>query len=168
MQAAIDKLYGYFIQYGLNILAAILIFVIGKWVAHISSRLVERLMLKSHVERTLVSFAKNIIYFGVLTFVVIAALNKAGVETNSFALVIVAVGLAIGLALQGSLANFAAGVMMIMFQPFQVGDTIEAGGACGKVASIQIFNTIMTSADNKKIIVPNAKITADKIVVYPK
>ena len=103
----------------------------------------------------------------ILIFVILAALGKLGVQTNSFVALIGAAGLAVGFALQGSLANFAAGVMIIMLEPFKAGDVIEAGGASGTVKEIQIFSTIMTSED-KKIIVPNSKITGDKIVVHKK
>ena len=172
MQATMDKIIGYVIQYGLtyglSLIYAILIFVIGRWVAGIVSRIVERGMGKAKINKTLSSFAKNIVYYGFLLFVIIAALNQLGIQTNSFIAIIGAAGLAIGLALQGSLANFAGGVMIILFAPFQVGDFVEAGGAVGSVEEIQIFSTIMKSADNKKIIVPNAKITGDKIIVHPK
>lgn len=167
MQETLDKVYGYIAQYGLSFLAAILIFVIGKWVARIVANLIEKAMQTSKVETTLASFAKNIVYYAILIFVIIAALGKLGVQTSSFVALIGAAGLAVGLALQGSLANFAAGVMVIMFEPFKAGDTIEAGGASGIVKEIQIFNTILT-AENKKIIIPNSKITGDKIVVHNK
>ena len=168
MQETLDKLYGYLIQYGLNLIAAVLIFIIGKWVARLVSNLLEQALLKSKVEKTLATFGKNIAYGAMLSFVIIAALNKLGVETNSFLAIIGAAGLAVGLALQGSLSNFAAGVMMILFQPFKIGDYVEAGGAEGSVTEIQIFHTIIHTKDNKKVIVPNAKITGDKITVYPK
>ncbi len=168
MQETMNKIYGYLIQYGMNLIAAVLIFIIGKWVARLISNLVEAALLRSKTEKTLATFAKNIVYFAMLTFVAIASLNKLGVETNSFLAIVGAAGLAVGLALQGSLSNFAAGVMMIIFQPFHLGDYVEAGGAEGVVHDIQIFNTIIISKDNKRIIVPNAKITGDKITVYPK
>ncbi len=168
MQENIDKIYGYLIQYGINLVAAILIFVIGKWAARVASNLLENIMIKSKVEKTLAVFGKNIAYFTILSFVVIAALNKIGVETNSFLAIIGAAGLAVGLALQGSLSNFAAGVMMILFQPFRLGDYVEAGGAEGKVSEIQIFSTVIINKDNKRIIVPNAKITGDKITIHPR
>ena len=167
MQETLDKIYGLLIQYGMSLIAAIIIFLIGKWVARLVSNIVENILLKSKIEKTLASFAKNIVYFAILTFVVIAALNKLGVETNSFLAIIGAAGLAVGLALQGSLSNFAAGVMMVIFQPFKLGDFIEAGGATGTVSEIQIFHTIVMTQDNKKVIVPNSKITGDKITVYP-
>ena len=163
-----EKILGFVIQYGINLLAAIVIFVVGKWVAGLLARLFEKAMMKAKVNTTLASFTKNIIFYGMLIFVAIAALNKVGIETNSFVAIIGAAGLAVGLALQGSLANFAAGVMIILFQPFGVGDTIEAGGATGVVQEIQVFSTIIHSADNKRVIVPNAKITGDKITVHPR
>lgn len=168
MDDIINKISPYLISYSLNLVAAIAIFVIGKWAAKVVSRVLEDVMLKANVVKTLASFGKNIAYYGMLTFVVIAALNKIGIETNSFLAVIGAAGLAVGLALQGSLSNFAAGVMMIIFQPFHVGDYIEAGGAEGTVHELQIFSTIIMTKDNKRVIVPNAKITGDKITVHPK
>ncbi len=167
MQENIEKIYGYLIQYGINFVAAILIFAIGKWAARIASNVLETILLKSKVEKTLAVFAKNIAYFTILVFVAIAALNKIGVETNSFLAIIGAAGLAVGLALQGSLSNFAAGVMMIIFQPFRLGDYVEAGGAEGRVSEIQVFSTIIMTKDNKRVIVPNAKITGDKITIHP-
>lgn len=164
MQAHLEKIYGYAIQFGISLLAAILIFVIGKWAAKIVAGLIEKTMERAKVEATLASFAKNIVYYTILIFVIIAALGKLGIQTNSFVALIGAAGLAVGFALQGSLANFAAGVMVIMLEPFKVGDVIEAGGASGKVKEIQIFSTILMTED-KKVIVPNSKITGDKIVV---
>ncbi len=168
MQENLDKIYGFLIQGSINVVMALAIFFIGKWAARIASDIAENVLIKAKVEKTLAVFGKNITYFTILTFVVIAALNKIGVETNSFLAIIGAAGLAIGLALQGSLSNFAAGVMMIIFQPFRLGDYIEAGGAEGIVTEIQIFSTIITTKDNKRVIVPNAKITGDKITVHPK
>jgi len=168
MQEILNKAYGYLLQYGMSVVAAILILIIGKWVAKLLSQIAERLMGKTKLNKTLILFAKNILYYGILVFVVIAALGKLGVQTSSFVAIIGAAGLAVGLALQGSLANFAAGVMIILFQPFEVGDFVEAGGATGNIQEIQIFNTIMVTADKKKIIIPNSKITGDKIVVHPK
>jgi len=168
MQEMFSKAYEYVIRNGLSLVYAILIFVIGRWAARLASRLSEAAMAKAKVNLTLASFAKNIIYYALLVFVAIAALNQVGIQTNSFVALIGAAGLAVGLALQGSLANFAAGVMVILFQPFQVGDYVEAGGAAGTVKEIQIFNTVLMTPDNKKVIIPNAKVTADKIVIHPK
>jgi small conductance mechanosensitive channel len=168
MQGVIDKIIGYVVQYGMSVLIAILILIIGKWVAKIASQIIARVLSQAKVNETLASFTKNIAYYIILVFVGIAALNKLGVETTSFVAIVGAAGLAVGLALQGSLSNFAAGVMLILFQPFKVGDEIEAGGAAGIVKEIQIFSTIMMTKDNKKVIVPNAKISGDKITIYPK
>ena len=168
MNFNMDKVIDYVTQYGMKIVFALLIFMIGKWVAKILSKIVESALHKTKINPTLVIFTKNMVYFGLLVFVAIAALNKLGVETTSFVAIIGAAGLAVGLALQGSLANFAAGVMLVIFQMFDVGDTIEAGGAGGKVEEIQIFYTIIRTPDNKKVIVPNAKITGDKITIFPK
>jgi small conductance mechanosensitive channel len=166
MQGIWDKVLSYAMQYGLAFLYAILIFIIGKWLAKQISSFSGMAMTKAKLNETLASFLKNIVYYVLLIFVCIAALNKLGIETTSFVALIGAAGLAIGLALQGSLANFAAGVMLILFQPFKVGDEVDAGGASGIIKEIQIFNTIMEAADKKTVIVPNAKITADKIVIH--
>jgi small conductance mechanosensitive channel len=166
MQDILDKAWGYFMQYGLSLIYAILIFVIGKWVARIVAKAADAAMTKAKMNQTLTSFLKNIVYYLLLAFVILAALNKLGIETTSFVAIIGAAGLAVGLALQGSLSNFAAGVMLILLQPFKVGDEVEAGGASGIVKEIQIFSTVMETKDNKTIIVPNAKITSDKIVIH--
>jgi len=168
MQEMFDKIQPYVIEYGMRLIAAVAIFIIGKWAAQIVSKLVDQMMAKSKINKTIAVFLKNMVYYTILAFVVIAALNKLGVETNSFIAVIGAAGLAVGLALQGTLANFAAGVMMIIFQPFQVGDRIETAGVLGIVEEVQIFNTIIVTDDQKKVIIPNAKITGDKIVIHAK
>lgn len=167
MNAMWDKVSVYLIKYGISLISAVLIFIIGKWLAELSGKITEKALLKSKVQKTLVSFTKNIVYYVILIFVAIASLNKLGIETNSFVALVGAAGLAIGFALQGSLANFAAGVMIILFQPFEVGDTIEAAGAQGVVDEIQMFNTVLIIED-KRIIVPNAKITSDKVTVFLK
>src|SRR3984885_10615047 len=165
MHLEMDKFYGYAAQYGLNIAASICIFIVGQWLGKMISNLIVTGMSKARIHRTLVLFLKHVIYYGLLSFTIIAALNKLGVETSSFIAVVGAASLAVGLALQGSLSNFAAGIMIILFTPFEVGDVIDAGGAQGTVEEIQIFNTIIISADNKKVFVPNSKITGDKITV---
>jgi small conductance mechanosensitive channel len=165
MQNVLDKVIGYIAQYGPNVVYALLIFIIGKWIARLVSNILGAAMAKSKLNETLASFFKNIVYFVLLIFIAIAALNKLGIETTSFVAIVGAAGLAVGLALQGSLSNFAAGVMLILFQHFKVGDEIEAGGASGIVKEIQIFNTIIVTKDNKKVIIPNSKITSDKITI---
>ena len=166
MQGVLDKVYTYAVTYGFNFLAAILIFVIGKWLARVVSNIIEKLMVRAKMEKTIASFVKHISYIGLLVFVIIAALSKIGIETTSLIAMIGAAGLAVGLALQGSLANFAAGILLIIFKPFKVGDFVEAGGTVGTVKEIQIFCTVLDHFDNRRIVVPNAKITGDNITNF--
>lgn len=163
MDMMFSKMYEYFVSYGFNLVGAILIVIIGRWLAGIFAKLVEQFMVRANIEKTLASFARNVVYSGVFVFVIIAALNKLGVETTSLIAVIGAAGLAVGLALQGSLSNFAAGIILIVFKPFKVGDFIEAGGTMGTVVELQIFNTVLNHPDNRRIVVPNSKITGDNI-----
>ena len=165
MQGNLQKVYGYVIQYGVDVIAAVIIFIIGRLVAKFITNLIEVHMLKMGVDKTVASFARHVVFYGMMTFVCIAALNKLGVETSSFIAVVGAASLAVGLALQGSLSNFASGVLLILFQHFKVGDIIDAGGAQGRVEEIQIFNTIIITNDKKRVIVPNSKITSDKITM---
>ena len=152
--------------YGLKVIAAAVIFIVGRWVAKGLKRLIVRALIKGKVDQTLVSFLGHLTYFTLLAFVIIAALNQLGIQTTSFIAILGAAGLAVGLALQGSLANFAAGVLMIIFRPFRVGDYVEGGGTAGIVEEIQIFTTKLRTPDNKSIIIPNSKITGDNIVNY--
>ncbi len=123
-------------------------------------------MNKRQVDPTIVSFVANMTYIALLVFVVLAALGQLGIQTTSFIAIIGAAGLAIGLALQGSLANFAAGFLMIIFRPFKVGDYIEGAGVAGTVEVIQIFTTQLQTPDNKTVIIPNAGLTAGNITNY--
>ncbi|OKY75340.1 MAG: mechanosensitive ion channel protein [Desulfobulbaceae bacterium DB1] len=150
--------------YGLNILAALIIYIIGRLTAKFLQGFAEKLMTKGKVDPTLIHFVGNLAYIGMLTFVILAALNQLGIQTTSFIAVLGAAGLAVGLALQGSLSNFAAGVLLILFHPFKKGDFIEAAGTAGTVEEIQIFTTMLATPDNKAIIVPNSKIIGDNIV----
>lgn len=150
----------------MQIVYAVAIYIVGKWLAKMVTSFIKKLMVKADVDETLVKFVGNLTYIGLLAFVIIAALGKLGIQTASFVAVIGAAGLAVGLALQGSLSNFAAGVMIILFRPFKAGDFVEAGGTTGSVREIQIFNTILMTPDNKKIILPNATITSGKIVNF--
>ena len=152
--------------YGIRVIAALAIFIIGRWVSKGLRNLIRRIMIRSKVDQTLVSFVCNLSYVAMLAFVIIAALSKLGIETTSIIAIMGASALAIGLALKGSLSNFAAGVMMIIFRPFKVGDYIEGGGTAGTVEEIQIFTTQLKSADNKTIIVPNARMLDNNIVNY--
>jgi small conductance mechanosensitive channel len=152
--------------YGIKLIAAIAIFIIGKMVANWLRKLITRVMTKGGVDKIIIGFTSSIAYIAMLAFVVVAALGQLGIQTTSFIAILGAAGLAIGLALQGSLSNFAAGFLMIIFRPFKVGDFIEAAGVAGKVNAIHIFTTTLTTGDNKTIIIPNAKIGNDNIVNY--
>ncbi len=162
----LTKIYELLTVYGIRLLAAIAIFIIGLLVTRIIRNVIRRVMEKSKVDSTLTGFVCNLSYAALLAFVIIAALNKLGVQTASFIAVIGAAGLAVGLALQGSLANFAAGVLMIIFRPFKAGDLIEGAGTTGTVEEIQIFTTQLKTPDNKTIIIPNASMLGGNIINY--
>lgn len=149
--------------YALKIVAAIIILLIGKWVSRKISRLVSKLLHKNNIDVTLINFLENIVYYTLLVVVAIAALGQLGINTTSFLTIVGAAGLAIGLALKDSLSNFASGVMLILFRPFRIGDVVNAGGVLGKVDSITIFNTVLNTPDNQRVIVPNSSITSGVI-----
>lgn len=153
-------------EYGLKLIAAIVVFLIGKMVANWVKKLVARVMNKGGLDPIIVGFTSSIAYIAMMAFVIVAALGQLGIQTTSFIAILGAAGLAIGLALQGSLANFAAGFLMIIFRPFKVGDYIEGGGVSGTVQAIHIFTTTLTTPDNKTIIVPNANIGNNNITNY--
>jgi len=153
----------YLIPWGIKIAAAILIFVVGRWVSKLLVRSVVRLMEKSNVDESLRKFSGNIIGAALTVFILIAAIEQLGVDTTSIMAVFAAAGLAVGLALKDSLSNFSAGVMLIVFKPFKLGDLISAGGATGVVEEIQIFNTIIRTGDNQEIIIPNSHIYGGSI-----
>lgn len=166
-QETISKLFeNYILVYGLNLVFAIAIFVIGKWVVKIIANLVETVLTKSKVDKVLVDFVGGIVKSILILFVIIASLGELGVDTTSLVALIGAAGLAIGLSLQSSLQNFASGVMLIMFRPFKMGDFVEAAGISGVIEQITIFNTIMRTGDNKEMIVPNGAIYGGVIVNY--
>ncbi len=150
--------------YGLKVIAAIVILIVGRIVAKMLANVVRRMMRKGNVDQTLRRFVSNMTYIVLMVFVVLAALSQVGIQTTSFIAILGAAGLAIGLALQGSLANFAAGFLMIIFRPIRVGDYIEGAGVAGTVEEIQIFTTTLTTPDNKTVIIPNANLTSDNIV----
>jgi small conductance mechanosensitive channel len=152
--------------YGFKVIAALVILFVGRWIAGWAKGLTTRIFANRNVDPTIVSFIGHLTYIALLTFVVIAALAQIGIQTTSFIAVIGAAGLAIGLALQGSLANFAAGFLTIIFRPFKAGDYIEGGGTAGIVEKIEVFTTTLTTLDNKVVIVPNAKMMGDNIINY--
>jgi len=153
-------------QYGFKILGAILIVVIGRWVAGALRGVVARASERSGADPTLVPFFANLAYAALLTGVFIGAANVLGFPTSSFVAIVGAAGLAIALAFQGTLSHLASGVMLLTFRPFQVGDFVDAGGSSGTVKEIGVFTTTLVTPDNLKIIVPNSKISGDTIKNY--
>jgi small conductance mechanosensitive channel len=166
IEQLLHKVYEICTVFGVKIVGAIVVFIIGRWISKFIANLFRKLMDKREVDPTITKFVGNLTYFALLTFVVLAALGLVGIQTTSFIAVLGAAGLAIGLALQGSLANFAAGFLLILFRPFKVGDFIDAAGVAGTVEAIQIFTTQLATPDNKTIIIPNSKMTGDNIVNF--
>lgn len=152
--------------YGTKILMALAIFIIGKFIANVLQRFTASLMKKRRIDDTVVSFISNMVWSVVFAFTVIATLSQFGVQTASLVAVVGAAGLAIGLALQGSLSNFAAGVLIVIFRPCRIGDYIEAAGVSGTVDEITIFSTRLITPDNKVIIAPNSAIMDGTITNY--
>ena len=153
-------------DFGLKLVIAIVIFYVGRIVARLVTRGLRNLMQSQEVDKILETFVCNLVYWALMFFVIIAAINQIGVQTTSMIAVMGAAGLAVGLALQGSLANFAAGVLIVMFRPYRVGDFVEAAGISGVVLQVQILTTILKTGDNKQIIVPNGQIMGSIITNY--
>jgi len=163
MNDQIQHVIDWLAQHSVQIIAAILIFIIGRWLSKIIASFFSKILEKNKVEITLIHFLNNIVYYALLVAVIISALNQLGVNTTSFLTVVGAAGLAIGLALKDSLSNFSSGVMLILFRPFKIGDFITAAGVSGTVKQITIFNTEMATPDNQKLIVPNSAIMGNVI-----
>jgi small conductance mechanosensitive channel len=144
--------------WGLQVLGAIAVLIVGRWVAGVIRKNVRRGLERAGTDASLVPFVTSLIYYLVLTVVVIAVLSLFGIETTSLIAVLGAAGLAVGLALQGTLSNFAAGVMLLIFRPFRIGDFVDAAGIAGTVQEIGIFVTILHTPDNVRMIVPNSEI----------
>ncbi|MGD8327092.1 MAG: mechanosensitive ion channel [Sphingomonadales bacterium] len=150
-----------------NVLAAIIILIIGLWIAGWAKRLIRRMLEKSgRVEPTLTSFLGSLARYLIIAFTLIAILGRFGVQTASLVAVLGALGLAIGLALQGTLADVAAGVLLLFFRPFKMGDFVDVGGISGTVKSITLFSTELATPDNRKIIIPNGKIWGNPITNF--
>ncbi|MDR8489335.1 small-conductance mechanosensitive channel MscS [Serratia nevei] len=154
------------IQYAVNIVVAIVILIIGSIVARVVGNALNRVMKLRGIDATVADFLSAIVRYGVLAFTFIAVLGRVGVQTTSVIAVLGAAGLAVGLALQGSLSNFAAGVLLVIFRPLRVGEYVDLGGVAGTVDQVQIFSTTLRTADNKTIVVPNGKIIAGNIINY--
>ena len=156
----------YLSGFALNLIAALAIYIIGRWAVRVVCGLVRRIIARAQIDETLGKFLANILNILLTLGVIIAALGKLGVPTTSFAAILAAAGFAVGFALKDSLGNFAAGVMLIMFKPFEVDDYVEAGGSAGTVEEVRIFSTQMRTGDNRQILVPNSAIVGSTITNY--
>lgn len=154
------------IDYSPKLIAALLLLVIGIWMIRIINNVSRKLMVKRGVEPTLIEFLSDIIFWGLRIVLFIAVISKLGIESSSFVAILGAAGLAVGLSLQGSLSNFAGGMLIILFKPFKLGDTIEAQGVSGTVIDIQIFVTQLLTANNQVIFIPNGALSNGTIINY--
>ena len=159
----VERVIDMLIFYGMQIVSAVVILVVGLWLAKRLKALFVKALEKKDVDQTLIGFLSSLLYGAFVVFVVIAAISKLNVQTTSFVAVIGAAGLAVGLALQGSLSNFASGVLLILFKPFKAGDFIKAGGEMGTVVEVSVLTTELKSPDNIKIIMPNSQVMSGSI-----
>ena len=166
MEDILKQLQAVVAQYGLQVLGAVATLIIGIWIAKFLSKSLGKVLTKRDVDTTLVKFLVSLSKIALITFVIISAASQVGIQTASFVAIIGAAGLAIGFALQGSLSNLAAGVMLIIFKPVKVGDYIEGGGAAGSVESVGIFITTLLTPDNKVVYIPNSTLTGGNITNY--
>ncbi|MBT8088062.1 MAG: mechanosensitive ion channel, partial [Gammaproteobacteria bacterium] len=157
---------GTFVNFGKNLVIALVIFYVGRIVVGLVVRGLRKVMQKQEVDKTLETFISNLVRMALLVVVIIAAISALGIETTSFIAIFGAAGLAVGLALQGSLSNFAAGVLIVLFRPYRVGDYIEAAGVSGSVEQVQILTTMLKTPDNKQVIVPNSQVMNSIITNY--
>jgi len=166
MEDILKQLQAVFAEYGLQVIGALATLVIGIWIAKMLAKYAGKLLRKREVDETLSKFLVSLVKIGLITFVIISAAAQIGIQTASFVAIIGAAGLAIGFALQGSLSNLAAGVMLIIFKPVKVGDYIEGGGSAGTVEVVGIFVTTLVTPDNKVISIPNSTLTGGNITNY--
>ena len=156
------------VSVGSKILLAIVVFLVGRWIVRRLNKLLAKILEKRHVEASLSTFVKSLVSISLTLLLIIVVIGVLGIETSSFIALFASAGVAIGMALSGTLQNFAGGVMILLFKPFKVGDTIEAQGQCGTVREIQIFNTILATPDNKIIIIPNGGLSTGLMKNYSK
>ncbi|MDF1552120.1 MAG: mechanosensitive ion channel [Deferrisomatales bacterium] len=163
IQDMLKSLIPFVTTYGLQVVGAVVILFVGKFAAGFADSAVRKVLGKAKTDPVLAGFLANLVRYAILAFTVIAALSKFGIQTTSFIAVLGAAGLAVGLALQGSLSNFAAGVLLLIFRPFSLDDWVSAGGATGKVVEIGIFTTTLHTGDNQKVIIPNSGVMGGNI-----
>ena len=146
------------VEFALNLVTAIVIFFVGKWAVNLVIKGTQKAMAKGEMDVTLRRFISNLLRMLLMLFVIIAAIHQLGIQTASLIALLGAAGLAVGLALQGSLSNFAAGVLIVLFRPYMVGDWIEGAGVSGSVEEVQILTTVLKTGDNKRVVIPNSQI----------
>lgn len=166
MDITMEQLVDFITAYGIEVLGAVLILIIGRIAAGLGRKIVKRIMEKTKTDPSVISFVASFIYVLILIFAILAALSKFGIETTSIIAVLGAAGFAVGFALQGSLSNFAAGLLTIIFKYYKIGDYIQAAGTAGTVKEIRMFSTVLVTPDNVQITVPSGKIFGDTIVNY--
>ena len=165
-QAMLTKIQTLGLDFALKAFIALVIFYVGRTIARLVVKGLGKVMQSQEVDQILESFISSLAYWAIMMFVIIAAIGQIGVQTTSLIAIMGAAGLAIGLSLQGSLANFAAGVLIVMFRPYRVGDFVEAAGVSGSVVQVQILTTILKTGDNKQVVVPNGQIMGSIITNY--
>ncbi len=166
MEQYLDKAIEFGLEFGVRFLIALVIFAIGLFVAKVIRSAVKGIMSKAKVDLTIINFVGNLTYIACIAVVVIVVLEQIGIATTSFVAVLGAAGLAIGLAMQGSLSNFASGFLLVIFRPFKIGDRVEVAGVEGDVQEVSLLTTTLTASNNRKIIIPNSKIYNDNIINF--
>lgn len=161
--SAVDKITDLAIAYGPDLISAIIIFIIGRYFARFVKSLVSKMMAHANYDHTVNTFVSQIVYYGILALVLLSALNKAGIPTSSFLAAFGAFGLAVGLALQSNLSNFASGLLILVFKPFKAGDWVNINGVEGSIKSIQMLNTAVITKDNRTVFIPNSSITSSQV-----
>ncbi len=161
--SALDHFTNFLLDHGPDLIYAIIIFFVGRAIARFIKNMVVRFMTHANSDRTVITFISQIVYYAIMAFVVLTALNKIGIPTNSFLAAFGAFGLAVGLALQSNLSNFASGLLILIFKPFKAGDWVSIGGVEGSVKGIQVLNTAIITKDKKTIFIPNSSITSSQV-----
>ena len=166
VQQLIEKLFDWSVNAGGHLVGALLIFIVGRFIISFLNKMLARILKRRKVEASIQSFTKSLVNILLTLLLIIAIVNKLGVETTSIAALLASAGVAVGMALSGNLQNFAGGLIILLFRPYKVGDWIESQGESGTVREIQIFHTILTTADNKIVYIPNGSLSSGTIINY--
>lgn len=166
LQKVLESLWDWCISAGNNILGAVIIFVVGKFLISFIKKFVARLLVRRKVDPSIQSFVKSLVNILLMILLIVAIISKLGIETTSFAALLASAGVAVGMALSGNLSNFAGGLIVLLFRPYKVGDFIESQGESGTVREIQIFHTILTTTDNRVIYIPNGVLSSGTVINY--